>query len=163
MKANITVLGGDGIGPEVMAEVKKIIAWMSDRRGLRFDVASGDSNEQSPTLNTFNPLFPSGVYFNLANPVGPSNIIDLHPTLDLTLTDGSFTATKPSDKGNIVFTGRVTARNVTGDRDFLRTGLRTGVLDEGRIAAERTVVTELWTFVRAQGGRWLLSAIQQTG
>jgi len=28
--------------------------------------------------------------------------------------DGSFTATKPSDKGNIVFTGKVTASHVTG-------------------------------------------------
>jgi predicted lipid-binding transport protein (Tim44 family) len=27
--------------------------------------------------------------------------------------------------------------------------------------AERVLVTELWTFVRAPGGRWLLSAIQQ--
>ncbi len=28
-------------------------------------------------------------------------------------------------------------------------------------AAVRTIATELWTFVRAPGGRWLLSAIQQ--
>ena len=27
---------------------------------------------------------------------------------------------------------------------------------------ERSEVTELWTFVRAPGGSWLLSAIQQT-
>lgn len=33
----------------------------------------------------------------------------------------------------------------------------------GGDAAERTVATELWTFMRsAQGGKWLLSAIQQT-
>jgi predicted lipid-binding transport protein (Tim44 family) len=33
----------------------------------------------------------------------------------------------------------------------------------GGDAAERTVATELWTFVRAsRGGKWLLSAIQQT-
>jgi predicted lipid-binding transport protein (Tim44 family) len=30
-------------------------------------------------------------------------------------------------------------------------------------AAPRETVTELWTFVRVQGGPWLLSAIQQTG
>lgn len=30
-------------------------------------------------------------------------------------------------------------------------------------AAPRETVTELWTFVRVQGGSWLLSAIQQTG
>ena len=33
----------------------------------------------------------------------------------------------------------------------------------GRIVegGERSEVTELWTFVRARGGNWLLSAIQQ--
>lgn len=36
---SLLILAGDGIGPEVMAEVKKIIAWLGDRRGLGFDVA----------------------------------------------------------------------------------------------------------------------------
>jgi predicted lipid-binding transport protein (Tim44 family) len=27
----------------------------------------------------------------------------------------------------------------------------------------RTEATELWTFLRVQGGPWMLSAIQQTG
>src|SRR5262249_60853955 len=56
---------------------------LKPRLGLRFDFASGDNNANSPNLQTFNPLFPSGVYFNLLNPVGPLNMIDLHPTLDL--------------------------------------------------------------------------------
>ena len=54
------------------------------RVGLRCDVASGDSNPATANLQTFNPLFPSGVYFNLLNPVGPQNLIDVHPTFDLT-------------------------------------------------------------------------------
>ena len=57
------------------------------RLGLRFDVASGNLNPRSPNLQTFNPLFPSGAYFNLANPIGPQNIIDLHPVLDLNFGD----------------------------------------------------------------------------
>ena len=56
---------------------------LKPRLGLRFDVASGDNDANSPNLQTFNPLFPSGAYFNLLNPVGPLNMIDLHPTLDL--------------------------------------------------------------------------------
>jgi predicted lipid-binding transport protein (Tim44 family) len=28
--------------------------------------------------------------------------------------------------------------------------------------ASRTQATEIWTFLRAPGGRWVLSAIQQT-
>ncbi|PYF11857.1 3-isopropylmalate dehydrogenase [Rhodobacter viridis] len=36
---SILILAGDGIGPEVMAEVKKIISWYGDKRGLSFDVS----------------------------------------------------------------------------------------------------------------------------
>ncbi|GGH54644.1 3-isopropylmalate dehydrogenase [Frigidibacter albus] len=35
---SILILAGDGIGPEVMAEVKKIIGWFGDKRGIAFDV-----------------------------------------------------------------------------------------------------------------------------
>ncbi len=36
---SLLILAGDGIGPEVMAEVKKIIGWYGTRRGVRFDVS----------------------------------------------------------------------------------------------------------------------------
>ncbi|MDF1620522.1 3-isopropylmalate dehydrogenase [Pseudothioclava nitratireducens] len=36
---SILILPGDGIGPEVMGEVKKIISWFGDKRGLTFDVS----------------------------------------------------------------------------------------------------------------------------
>src|SRR5438045_9638490 len=35
---NLLVLPGDGIGPEVMNEVRKIIAWMGKRRAVGFDI-----------------------------------------------------------------------------------------------------------------------------
>lgn len=35
---SLLILPGDGIGPEVMAEVRKIIDWFGDKRGLVFDV-----------------------------------------------------------------------------------------------------------------------------
>ncbi|MBC6438210.1 MAG: 3-isopropylmalate dehydrogenase [Rhodobacteraceae bacterium] len=35
----LLILPGDGIGPEVMAEVRKIIDWMGENRGLGFDVS----------------------------------------------------------------------------------------------------------------------------
>lgn len=58
-------------------------------------------------------------------------------------------------------------------RDYATVAMRFSALDvdtrlsDGAViggdAAERTVATELWTFMRsAQGGKWLLSAIQQT-
>ena len=36
---SLLILAGDGIGPEVMAEVKKIIAWYGDKRDLKFDIS----------------------------------------------------------------------------------------------------------------------------
>ena len=38
-KPSLLILPGDGIGPEVMTEVRKIIAWFSENRGLEFDVS----------------------------------------------------------------------------------------------------------------------------
>ena len=34
----LLILPGDGIGPEVMAEVRKIIDWFGKNRGLKFEV-----------------------------------------------------------------------------------------------------------------------------
>ena len=36
---SLLILPGDGIGPEVMAEVRRIIDWYGDKRGLTFDVS----------------------------------------------------------------------------------------------------------------------------
>ncbi|ETX26894.1 3-isopropylmalate dehydrogenase [Roseivivax isoporae] len=36
---SLLILPGDGIGPEVMAEVRRIIDWFGDRLGLTFDVS----------------------------------------------------------------------------------------------------------------------------
>ncbi len=36
---SILILPGDGIGPEVMAEVRKIISWFGDKRDVQFDVS----------------------------------------------------------------------------------------------------------------------------
>ena len=38
---SLLILPGDGIGPEVMAEVKKLIDWFADKRDIRFDVSEG--------------------------------------------------------------------------------------------------------------------------
>jgi 3-isopropylmalate dehydrogenase len=39
---SLLILAGDGIGPEVMAEVKKIIGWMGAKRGIAFRRVSED-------------------------------------------------------------------------------------------------------------------------
>lgn len=55
------------------------------RLGVNFDVASGDKTGGS--LGTFNPLYFKSPYFNDASVIRPSNIIDVHPTLQLLPTD----------------------------------------------------------------------------
>ena len=56
-------------------------------------------------------------------------------------------------------------------REYATVAMRFSMLDvtrdsAGRVvdgdAALRTMATELWTFVRSRGGRWIVSAIQQT-
>jgi len=37
--SSLLILAGDGIGPEVMAQVVRIIDWYGDKRGLKFDVS----------------------------------------------------------------------------------------------------------------------------
>ena len=43
MAANkkLLVLAGDGIGPEVMREVRRVIDWMARRRAIAFDIQEG--------------------------------------------------------------------------------------------------------------------------
>ncbi len=51
---------------------------------LRADIASGDHGGSN--LGTFNPLFPRGSYFNEAALIGPQNLMDLQPGVELALT-----------------------------------------------------------------------------
>ena len=43
---SLLILAGDGIGPEVMAEVKKIIGWMGAKRGVQFGEARSAANQR---------------------------------------------------------------------------------------------------------------------
>jgi hypothetical protein len=56
------------------------------RLGLKADVASGDQDATDQTLGTFNALFPKGAYFSDADLLGPYNLMDLHPSVELNLT-----------------------------------------------------------------------------
>ena len=58
-----------------------------------------------------------------------------------------------------------------GAREYATVAMRFSMLDatmdaQGRVVdgstTERQLITELWTFLRSPGGRWILSAIQQT-
>ena len=57
---------------------------MKPRLFLRADIASGDHGGSN--LGTFNPLFPRGSYFNEASLIGPQNLMDIQPGVELALT-----------------------------------------------------------------------------
>lgn len=59
---------------------------LTPRLGLKADVASGDDNAADATLGTFNALYPKFPYFSEANLIAPANVIDLHPSVGLTLS-----------------------------------------------------------------------------
>jgi hypothetical protein len=54
------------------------LAW-KPRLGVKLDVASGDTGGDK--LGTFNPLFFKSAYFSDASFIRPSNIIDVHPSV----------------------------------------------------------------------------------
>jgi hypothetical protein len=57
------------------------------RLGLKADIISGDHDPGDADLQTFNPLFPNGKYFGEIGLLGPYNLIDVHPSLELALSD----------------------------------------------------------------------------
>lgn len=57
------------------------------RLGFKTELISGDKSNSDKKLQTFNPLFPKGAYFGLAALLGPSNLYDIHPSIELELND----------------------------------------------------------------------------
>lgn len=53
------------------------------RLGMEGDIDSGDKDPLSPNLQTFNPLFPRGLYNQLIVLAGHANFIDLQPSVAL--------------------------------------------------------------------------------
>jgi hypothetical protein len=58
------------------------------RLRLRANIASGDGHAADNRLGTFNALFPKGKYFGELSPIGPQNIMNVHPSVDLDLGHG---------------------------------------------------------------------------
>jgi hypothetical protein len=56
---------------------------MDPRLSLKADIISGDRDPANPDLQTFNPLFPRGAYFGETSLIGPANLIDVHPAIEV--------------------------------------------------------------------------------
>ncbi len=63
-------------------------AMFKARFRLRANIASGDRDPSDGRLGTFNALFPKGKYFGELSPIGPRNIMNLHPGVDFDLGKG---------------------------------------------------------------------------
>lgn len=53
---------------------------------IKTNFISGDLNKANSTSEAFNPLFPRGANLGIAGLIGPSNLIDVQPTVSLSLT-----------------------------------------------------------------------------
>lgn len=61
---------------------------LKPRLRLRANIASGDRDPTDGKLGTFNALFPKGKYFGELSPIGPRNIVNVHPSVDFDLGSG---------------------------------------------------------------------------
>jgi len=110
------------------------------RLGLRADVTSGDRNPESTNLQTFNPLFPTGAYYNLMDPAGPQNFIHVHPVLDLHFGE------KVTVTADWAFFWRVSLKD--GIYRLSGSLLRTGQLSRARYVGSTPALTVTWTLTR---------------
>ncbi|MDR7369914.1 alginate export family protein [Flavobacterium aquidurense] len=116
---------------------------------LKTDLISGDKHYDDNQLQTFNPLFPKGAYFGLASLIGPSNLIDIHPSVILELNK------------EITF---------TVDYDlFWRFETKDGIYEanskliySGRGSPEKFIGTQLETFVDYDVKKWLAFRVEGT-
>jgi hypothetical protein len=83
---------------------------LQPRIGLQIDLASGNRNQNSKTFGTFNPLFPNGYYFNLANYTAYANLIHIKPSLTVT----------PSSAWNAMFAVAGQWRQTTADAIYVQ-------------------------------------------
>ncbi|SMR83831.1 MULTISPECIES: alginate export family protein [Stenotrophomonas] len=61
---------------------------LQPRVGMKANIISGDRDPNNPELQTFNVLFPKGKYFGEIGLIGPTNLINLHPSVTLDLGNG---------------------------------------------------------------------------
>lgn len=111
------------------------------RVGLVADITSGDRNPRSPNLQTYNPMFPTGAYLNLANPIGPANFIQVHPSADIRFGE------KMTVEADWAFLWRQSLEDgIYGP--FAGPPLRTGQLSRKRYIGSSPSVTVTWNATR---------------
>lgn len=67
--------------------VRGAIGALPVRWGLKANITSGDGDPNDSRLGTFNPLYPRLNYFNEGPSISPQNHIDLHPSLEIEVSE----------------------------------------------------------------------------
>ncbi len=121
------------------------------RLGLKADVASGDRDPRDGTLGTFNALFPKGAYFSEADLLGPYNLVDLHPSIQLsvgrtvTITPDADFFWRQSTRDGIYSTpGVLLASGTASDARYI--GCHASVQAEWRVDRRTTFVAQYLHF-----------------
>jgi hypothetical protein len=121
------------------------------RLGLKADIASGDRDPGDRRLGTFNALFPKGAYFSEADLLGPYNLMDLHPSIQLnvrrtvTITpDADFFWRQSTRDGIYNIPGGLIVSGAASDARYI--GCHASVQAEWRADRRTTVVTQYLHF-----------------
>ena len=116
------------------------VPW-TPRLGFSANVASGDQDPADRNLQTFNPLFPRGIYFSELALLGPRNFYNLHPYLTVL----------PHPR--LVLTADVDFfwRLETSDGIYSPSGrlLRSGAGSQAHYVATELTVNAKWQFTRS--------------
>ena len=57
--------------------------------GLKADLISGDKDNTDNTQQSLNTMFGPGAYFGMAAPIAPSNLMDIHPSVKLYVSENA--------------------------------------------------------------------------
>lgn len=103
---------------------------------LKIDFISGDKDAGRPEMQGFDPMFPKGKYFGGLSPIGPRNIIDVHPAVTFNLPHGL----------QLGLAGMAYWRQSLGDGVYDTPGrlLRAGTPSEARFIGRQAEVALTW-------------------
>ena len=101
------------------------------RIGLRANAISGDVDPNNPTLNSFNAMFPRGKYFGEVGLIGPRNLYNLRPNLQV----------EPALHWTIAIASDFFWRQSLGDGVYANNGqlIRSAKLPNGNLARGRFI------------------------
>lgn len=140
--------GGDVRAWSVATDVGCALDFASrgTRLGLRANAISGDSDPADEDLGTFQAMFPKGKYFGEIGLIGPANLLNVHPSLEVPLSP-QWTATLAA----VLYW-----RESTGDGVY---GVAGQLLEPGAGSDERYIGTQIDVGVEYAPRSWFGASV----